>query len=1118
MFPTTRPRARSHLLTLACTPLFALSLPSHSLRADATWIATSSGLWSSAANWSTNPLIPNGQDQNVLFSNATLAASTITLSTPITVGSLTFDPAFAYTLAASAANLTLSTSTGNATITVNHSFANVANTLSTPLLFASPTTITNNDLPSISQNNLTLSGALSGAAPLTLNGPGQVVLSGTNSAYTGAITINNGTLFASSATSLGSSTSAADGTTINANGLLAVNTPAAVANEYLTLNGGTLKSNISSTITLNAPLTLTADSLITASAHNAITLNSLVGSSNLTLSTAAFTLAGKGPTNTFTGNLTLTSAASANLTGSLATAHSITLTPGTSLTLALPVGTDPTLNSVAPNSILATGGEIGVSTDIDFRPALSANSTLSGILFNTNNATLAGANSLDMNTFANPSTLRIGGTGSIAPTMNLRPDLATHTYRFGLSDTTSTLTVNATLTDQDAAPNNLDINGGTTTLTANNTYSGTTTIANGTLLITNPNALGTASGTDADSTIINTNGTLKLAANLTLTNEKITLNPGATLTANNSTATYANPITINGGILGTGTYTGTLTGSGNFSVNGATLSGTGAYTGNLTFTGNSTVTTAAALSSNGQTILNAGTLTFTHPINVPLQITGGTLLLTSNTTLSISPITATGGTLTGADLTATYANPISISGNIGLGTGTFTGPISGLGSLTISGLSILNDANTYTGLTTVVTGANVTVNSTNALGDASNGTTLTGGTLTMAVASAEPFTVSGGTLNINASQSGQFIVNSGTLNVNAPSSNPITANGGIAKLNAVSTSALTLHGGFIGLIANGTYTGPVTMGGGNSFIFGNGNATISQVVNITGQCFIGDGTVTLAGGIAGNGDFYAGMPGGSGTNLIIAGPITITSGSFHASNGFVALNSANIFNVPVVVDGATANFNASNTFTAVTVSSGLANFNTTNQFAQIPVVNGGNAVFAAGQVFSNGIVVDSGTATFNGTNSTNGIWNIVGTVWPAGIAVNANNTVSQLIENGDLTVGSGVTLTSQSSILDLNGGQLTLNGTLAGVTSIVKSSSNNATVLGNFSGSVIVQQGPLTYLASTSNVSFSVASASNASLTLEGPVSSTISLQNASGFNGNGALLLGTNAVLVVPA
>jgi len=220
--------------------------------ADATWTLDANGQWSTPANWSTNPIFPNGQDVNVLFGNATTAARTITLSNgTYTVGNITFDSAFGYTLATSLANLTLSTSTGNASITVNHTNGNSADTISASLVLAAPTVITNNDLPGSSQNNLTLSGAISGNQSLTFNGPGQVVLSGNNSNFTGPISINNGTLFASSSTALGSATSAADGTTINTGGILAINTAAAVANEFITLNGSTLTSNTSSTVTLN---------------------------------------------------------------------------------------------------------------------------------------------------------------------------------------------------------------------------------------------------------------------------------------------------------------------------------------------------------------------------------------------------------------------------------------------------------------------------------------------------------------------------------------------------------------------------------------------------------------------------------------------------------------------------------------------------------------------------------------------------------------------------------------------------------------------------------------------------------------------------------------------------
>ncbi len=176
-----------------------------------------------------------------------------------------------------------------------------------------------------------------------------------------------------------------------------------------------------------------------------------------------------------------------------------------------------------------------------------------------------------------------------------RPDVATHALHLGLPDFNSFLTVYATLSDHDGAPENLDINGGGIGLSVGNTFTGTVTVTNASLVINNANALGSASGTDADGTIINANGSLTLGIGMTLVNEKITLNPGGTLSGMSGTSTYANPITINGGTLLRGTYNGTLSGSGDFAVNGATLAGTANYTGNLTFTGTSIVATASAL-------------------------------------------------------------------------------------------------------------------------------------------------------------------------------------------------------------------------------------------------------------------------------------------------------------------------------------------------------------------------------------------------------------------------------------------------------------------------------------------------------------------------------------------
>ena len=588
---------------------------------NATWISPTSSTWLTPTNWSTNPAIPNAIDDSATLGPA-LAPQTVGINGNITLGNLTFDSPFAYTLSATSSNkLTLQTSTGSALITLNNAVP-TGTTISAPLVLASDTVVNNN-----ANAPFYFSGAISGSANMTLNGAHQIGILANNT-WSGNVIINSPNVLAGAANALPSGT-----TILNPGAFLGLTVG---MSKNFTLNGGVLNVENTAGASLTGTTLLTADSLITAQGNLPVNISAISGSSNLSLAFGAFTLTGNPTNTTFNGSLLLTSRATANLTGSLVNTP-VTVNPDTSFTFALPVGTDPTANSVAPGAVLVNGGNIGVSApSVDFRPALSANSTLAGILFNASNATL-GTNALDLNAFTNSSAIRLGGKGSIASTVDLRPDLATHTFRFGLPGYNSTLnlTVNTILTDHDSAPANLDIAAANTTLAAANSYSGITTIANGTLILNNPNALGTASGTDADGATINANGTLRLASFLTLAKEKITVNAAGTLAgADPSTSIYATPIVMNGGSISNANVTGSISGPGNFSLSSATLSGNNTYTGTATFAGNNVAASPTALSPLGKNVVTAGSLTLSN-ISSPatVYLAGGALNLVGNTTV-----------------------------------------------------------------------------------------------------------------------------------------------------------------------------------------------------------------------------------------------------------------------------------------------------------------------------------------------------------------------------------------------------------------------------------------------------------------------------------------------------
>src|SRR5205807_2054165 len=133
----------------------------------------------------------------------------------------------------------------------------------------------------------------------------------------------------------------------------------------------------------------------------------------------------------YSGNLTATNAAIARITtGGSATPNSITLNGG-SLSLAI---------NIAPNGIvnpLSTGGTLAIDTG-------------------ATPYTAGGTNILDFSTLSGGSVLRLGATvgtiNSIAPNVQLIPDTATNTLRFGGGLAAAVLTYNGIIADIAATP------------------------------------------------------------------------------------------------------------------------------------------------------------------------------------------------------------------------------------------------------------------------------------------------------------------------------------------------------------------------------------------------------------------------------------------------------------------------------------------------------------------------------------------------------------------------------------------------------------------------------------------------------------------------------------------
>ncbi|WP_448091823.1 autotransporter outer membrane beta-barrel domain-containing protein [Pseudomonas lini] len=374
----------------------------------------------------------------------------------------------------------------------------------------------------------------------------------------------------------------------------------------------------------------------------------------------------------------------------------------------------------------------------------------------------------------------------------------------------------------------IQLGSGTTVLTADNTYTGGTTIAAGTLQLGNGGTSGSILGDITDNGTLTFNrsdvstfdGTISGTGNVTQIGSGTTV-----LTADN---TYTGGTTIaagtlqlgNGGISGSiigdvtdngtltfnrsdvSTFDGTISGSGNVTQIG---SGTTVLTADNTYTGGTTIATGTLQLGNGGTtgsilgdVTDNGTLTFNRSDvstfdgtisgsgNVT-QIGSGTTVLTADNTYTGGTTIATGTLQLGnGGTTGSILGDVTDNGTLTFNRSdvyTFAGTVSGSGNLTQigSGTTVLTGVSTYTGTTTVSAG-------TLAVGNAANrSAALTGG--------GANYVASGATLGGYGSVTGT-VTNDGTVAVaNAISAFTSEANGTFTLNGTLINNALAQVGG-----------------------------------------------------------------------------------------------------------------------------------------------------------------------------------------------------------------------------------------------------------------------------------------------------------------------------------
>jgi autotransporter-associated beta strand protein len=1002
------------------------------------------GSWSTTTNWD-----PNGTptSASALTFNGTGGTSTNDLLS--TVQSIAIaSSAGSYTLAGSGNGSTItlnggitSSSSNNQTISmgINLGADQTFQADAGNLLLSGALATSNYTLTLAGAGNVSITNTISGNGALLKSSLGRLALDGNNT-YTGATTINAGTLEIASAGSLGGGSYSGD---ITNNGTLIYSgANSQTLAGVISGSGALTQNNSSSTLTLSGNNTYTGATTINA---GTLTLSGGLSNSSVTVNggalnqTSTGTIAGTGITFTLaSGN--------AILSGNNTYTGATTINAGTL--------------EIASTGRLGGGSYSGgITNNGTFIYSGSNSQTLVGVISGSgaltqNNSsstlTLSGNNTYTGATTINAGTLQVGlsgrlGGGNYAGSITNNGTL----LHFGSNNQTLAGVISGTGQLTQSGTNS------TLTLSGNNTYSGITTVSGNSILnIRHNNALG---GT-ANGTTVASGSAIQLQGSITIAGETLTLNgPGL---GSSNTGALRN-------ISGDNEWTENIT-------IGSAATRIAADAGNLAISGNIINNAGGSLSFQGQSGSSGN-------ITVSGIISGSGSLSTSG--LAINLLTLTNNhTYTG--LSTIQSGVVSINSIKDVGAGA-----SSLGAPITTANGIIAMGTTTTGATLRYTGADTSSNRTINLAGTTGGVTLDqSGTGTLTFTS--NFTATGAgskTLTLQGSTAGIGEIAGAVINNNSTNTTSLTKNG---------TGTWILSG-------SNTYTGATTINAGTLQI-GNGSSTgnlsaSSSITNNGTLVFNRSGTVTqgqdFANGITGTGNLTQAGVGNlilnaansySGVTSITAGNLSITTASALANTSAINLANATALNYTgsadtldraISVTGGTGTIR--NTGGLLTLSGSITKNGTT-----LTLAGGGSGITVSGVISGSAnnsdLVIDGGTTTLTNANTYNGPTTIInsGTLNANAAGALPTSTLSSITINGGSTLALGANQSIASlngtsgSNVNLNANTLTINGSasstysggISGSGNLVKNGNGTQTLAGatTFTGTTTVNTGTLT--------------------------------------------------------